>query len=273
MHEGAGPADHAVAVKTSVAGMRQAHAAQWLLTACLAGGCAVSPNQEQVRELPVKASVPVEHVAVQGTDRPGYYTVKRGDTLSGIGIRVGRSSADIMRWNDLSTTVIEPGQVLRITPLGPSADASNARSGDASASGPMPPGSAAACHADMTWAWPVKGRVVAPFDESGLKGLELEGRSGDPVYAAADGRVIYAGDGLRGYGNLLIVKHNDRCISAYGHNRALLVKLDQAVRRGQKIAEMGATDAPHVQLYFSIRKDGKPVDPLALLPSRGHAPS
>lgn len=252
---------------------RPAHAAQWLLTACLASGCALAPNQERAKEVPVKASAPAEHVASQGADRPGYYTVKRGDTLSGIGGKVGRSSAEIMRWNELSTTVIEPGQVLRIAPLGPAADANNARSEEASAARPSQPGSATACHADMTWAWPVKGRVLAPFDESGLKGLELDGRSGDAVHAAADGRVIYASDGLRGYGNLLIVKHNDRCISAYGHNRALLVKPDQIVRRGQKIAEMGATDAPRVQLYFSIRKDGKPVDPLALLPSRGHAPN
>lgn len=250
-----------------------AHAAQWLLSVCIASGCALAPNGKQASEVPVKASAPVEHGAIQGTDRPGYYTVKRGDTLSGIGSRVGRSSADIMRWNDLSTTVIEPGQVLRIAPPGAAADANNVRSGDASASAPPPPGSATACHADMAWAWPVKGRVLALFDESGLKGLELEGRSGEAVHAAADGRVIYAGDGLRGYGNLLIVKHSDRCISAYGHNRALLVKPDQTVRRGQKIAEMGATDAPHVQLYFSIRKDGKPVDPLALLPSRGQAPN
>jgi lipoprotein NlpD len=252
---------------------RPACAAQWLLTACLASGCALTPTGERAKEVPVKTFAPVEQVASQDTDRPGYYTVKRGDTLSGIGSRVGRSSAEIMRWNELSTTVIEPGQVLRIAPLGPAADANDMRSGDASASGPAQPGSATACHADMTWAWPVKGRVLSPFDESGLKGLELEGRSGDAVHAAADGRVIYAGDGLRGYGNLLIVKHNDRCISAYGHNRALLVKVDQAVRRGQKIAEMGSTDAPHVQLYFSIRKDGKPVDPLVLLPSRGRAPS
>ena len=228
----------------------------------------MAPNREQGNEVRAKAAAPVEHAAIQDTDRPGYYTVKRGDTLSGIGSRVGRSSADIMRWNELSTTIIEPGQVLRIAPLGPAAEANGARNGDASAASPMVLGSATACQGDVTWAWPAKGKVLAPFDESGLKGLELEGRSGDAVHAAADGRVIYAGDGLRGYGNLLIVKHNDRCISAYGHNRTLLVKPDQTVRRGQKVAEMGATDAPHVQLYFSIRKDGKPVDPLVLLPSR-----
>src|SRR5690606_22768601 len=100
------------------------------------------------------------------------------------------------------------------------------------------------------------------------KGMVLGGKAGDPVYAAADGRVVYAGSGLRGYGNLVIVKHNAQYLTAYAHNQALLVKEDQVVRRGQKIAEMGATDADRVQLHFEVRKQGKPVDPAKSLPAR-----
>ena len=121
---------------------------------------------------------------------------------------------------------------------------------------------------DLTWAWPAAGPVVAPFDDAKTKGLAIGGKAGDPVYAAADGRVVYAGSGLRGYGNLVIVKHNATYLTAYAHNQALLVKEDQIVKRGQKIAEMGSTDADRVQLHFEIRKQGKPIDPSRLLPGR-----
>ena len=121
---------------------------------------------------------------------------------------------------------------------------------------------------DLTWAWPAAGPVVAPFDDTKTKGLAIGGKAGDPVYAAADGRVVYAGSGLRGYGNLVIVKHNATYLTAYAHNQALLVKEDQIVKRGQKIAEMGSTDADRVQLHFEIRKQGKPIDPSRLLPGR-----
>ncbi len=107
-----------------------------------------------------------------------------------------------------------------------------------------------------------------PFDEVRTKGLVFTGKAGDPVLAAADGRVIYAGSGLRGYGNMVIVKHNNSYLTAYAHNQALLVKEDQVVRRGQKIAEMGSSDADRVQLHFEIRRLGKPVDPSRLLPPR-----
>ena len=110
--------------------------------------------------------------------------------------------------------------------------------------------------------------MAAPFDDARSKGLVFAGKAGDPVLAAADGRVVYAGSGLRGYGNLLIVKHNNTYLTAYAHNQSLLVKEDQVVRRGQKIAEMGASDAERVQLHFELRKLGKPIDPARLLPAR-----
>ncbi len=121
---------------------------------------------------------------------------------------------------------------------------------------------------DINWSWPAAGTVFAGFEEGKAKGLVISGKAGDPVFAAADGRVVYAGSGLRGYGNLVILKHNNTYLTAYAHNQTLLVKEDQAVRRGQKIAEMGSSDAERVQLHFEIRKQGKPIDPARLLPPR-----
>ena len=120
----------------------------------------------------------------------------------------------------------------------------------------------------MAFAWPHSGQILAGFDEAKNKGLDFAGKAGDPVLAAADGKVVYAGSGLRGYGNLVILKHNNTYLTAYAHNQALLVKEDQAVVKGQRIAEMGSSDADRVKLHFEIRKQGKPVDPSKYLPSR-----
>ena len=121
---------------------------------------------------------------------------------------------------------------------------------------------------EPNWGWPAAGPVLATFEEGRNKGLTIGGKAGDPVVAAADGKVVYAGSGLRGYGNLVIVKHSADFLTAYAHNQTLLVKEDQVVKRGQKIAEMGSTDAERVQLHFEIRKKGKPLDPSRQLPSR-----
>ena len=110
--------------------------------------------------------------------------------------------------------------------------------------------------------------MISGFDEQKNKGLGISGKPGDAVVASADGRVVYAGSGLRGYGNLIILKHNNTYLTAYAHNQALLVKEDQSVKQGQKIAEMGSSDADRVKLHFEIRKQGKPVDPAKLLPTR-----
>jgi lipoprotein NlpD len=118
---------------------------------------------------------------------------------------------------------------------------------------------------DIDWTWPVKGRVLAPFSES-TKGMDIGGRKGAPVLAAAGGRVIYADAGVRGYGKLIIIKHNDTWVSAYAHNENILVKEQQDVRKGQKIAEMGSSDTDQVKLHFEVRRQGKPVDPAKVLP-------
>lgn len=220
----------------------------------------------------------------ENAGKPGFYTVKPGDTLIRIGLDQGHNWRDVARWNGVENpNLIEVGQVLRVVPPdaagvaarpAPVLDAARqAARPEASASAPaasVPAPGPAAANDDVTeWLWPAAGAVVASFDESrGVKGLAIAGKAGDPILAAADGRVVYAGSGLRGYGNLVIVKHNNTFLTAYAHNQTLLVKEDQAVRRGQKIAEMGSTDADRVKLHFEIRRQGRPVDPARLLPAR-----
>ena len=121
---------------------------------------------------------------------------------------------------------------------------------------------------DVAWQWPSSGKVIQPFSESGNKGIDFAGKSGDPIQAAAAGKVVYVGTGIRGFGQLLIVKHNATFLSAYAHNRKILVAEGQQVTRGQKVAEMGNTDSDMVKLHFEIRKQGKPIDPTEYLPKR-----
>jgi lipoprotein NlpD len=120
----------------------------------------------------------------------------------------------------------------------------------------------------VAWMWPASGRVLAGFSEATNKGVDILGKIGDPVFASASGRVVYSGTGLRGYGKLVIIKHNQTYLSAYAHNSNLLVKEGQNVARGQKIAEIGNTDSSQSKLHFEIRRLGKPVDPLKFLPDR-----
>ena len=121
----------------------------------------------------------------------------------------------------------------------------------------------------VKWRWPASGNTVGTFQrDAAIPGIEIGGKSGDPVVAAADGVVVYSGNGLVGYGELIIVKHNDSFLSAYGHNRKRLVNEGQQVKAGQQIAEMGSSGTSRDELEFQIRKDGSPVDPLQYLPSR-----
>ncbi|HEX5736991.1 MAG TPA: peptidoglycan DD-metalloendopeptidase family protein [Hydrogenophaga sp.] len=242
----------------------------------------------------------------ENAGKVGFYTVKPGDTLFRIALDSGQSWRDVQAWNNLTNpNILEVGQVLRVQPpgaaaptvaAGPPAGAPGtaavspvAPSGVVSrplsstepvplapaapsttAPAPLPaPASPESAGADeLNFVWPAQGTVIAGFDEAKNKGVSIAGRVGDPVIAAADGRVVYAGAGLRGYGNLVILKHNNTYLTAYAHNQALLVREDQAVRQGQKIAEMGSSDTDRVKLHFEVRRQGKPVDPLNHLPRR-----
>lgn len=243
----------------------------------------------------------------ENAGKPGYYTVKPGDALIRIALDNGQSWRDLARWNNLENpNRIEVGQVLRVVPPGVDAGAVTARpiasapkveARPLDAKPPVASASAASAVAaatppkdsvketpkdtakdvakdaagdddNLAWAWPVSNPVSAGFDEQRNKGLDFAGKPGDPVLAVADGRVVYAGSGLRGYGNLVIIKHNNTYLTAYAHNRAMLVEQDQVVRKGQRIAEMGSTESDTVKLHFEVRKLGKPVDPAKLLPPR-----
>ena len=141
---------------------------------------------------------------------------------------------------------------------------------NASLTPPANPGAAsdssAGASGNVAFAWPVRGPMLGTFNDSTNKGINIGGAAGDPVKASADGRVVYAGNGLRGYGNLIIIKHDATYLTAYAHNRALMVKEGDAVTKGQKIAEMGNSDSDRVMLHFEVRRQGKPVDPLKYLP-------
>ncbi|MEJ7808051.1 MAG: peptidoglycan DD-metalloendopeptidase family protein, partial [Telluria sp.] len=136
--------------------------------------------------------------------------------------------------------------------------------------GVIAPGSVVSATEDdkLSWMWPSDGKIIATFDEGKNKGIDIAGRAGQQVMAAGTGKVMYAGSGIRGYGNLVIVKHSNSLLSAYAHNRSIVVKEGQNVSRGQVIAEMGDSDADSVKLHFEIRQQGKPVDPSRFLPKR-----
>jgi len=234
----------------------------------------------------------------ENAGKPGYVTVKPGDTLFRIALDAGQNWRDVAAWNNLpNPNAIEIGQVLRVAPPAPAvmAPAPAAVPGGPSTApiagggvvarplsessppattaavtpSPAPaPAPAVSAGEEIQFVWPASGAVISSFDENTNKGVSIAGKVGDPIVAAADGRVVYAGAGLRGYGNLIILKHNNTYLTAYAHNQALLVREDQAVRQGQRIAEMGSSDTDRVKLHFEVRRLGKPVDPLGHLPKR-----
>lgn len=133
---------------------------------------------------------------------------------------------------------------------------------------PVPAPTPAPTAKASAWLWPAAGPVIERFDETSNKGVDISGKPGDPVLASAAGSVVYAGSGLRGYGKLVIIKHNDDYLTAYAHNQTLLVKEGDTVVQGRKIAELGSTDADRPKLHFEIRRQGRPVDPMQYLPAR-----
>ncbi|GAA5170336.1 peptidoglycan DD-metalloendopeptidase family protein [Viridibacterium curvum] len=325
---------------------------------------------------PIETRTPAGSAASSSSEaaavRPGYYIVKKGDTLYSIALEHGHDYRDVAAWNGIENpSLIRVGQELRVTPPGSStapvtagaavtpvpaptagstqpvsvprieirpvdspsaapkpaagAAVTEPRGGRIaysekawaelqSASAPLatpvtapatvtPPVAASAPVAapavrpqpvpaaasepkpaprpeaanpaskpgddKVEWAWPSAGKIIAPFNESTNKGLDFGGALGDPVYAAASGKVIYAGSDLRGYGNLVIIKHGSQYTTVYAHNKEILVKEQQQVQKGQKIAVMGDSDAERVKLHFEMRQPGgKPVDPTKLLPTR-----
>jgi lipoprotein NlpD len=241
-------------------------------------------------------------------DARGTYTVRRGDTLLRIALDHGQNYRDLVTWNNLADPDdIKVGQVLKVAqpertangvvtspvtmpgaekvpavpkktePSGakkPYSEANLAKEDNPKAekvvTAGVTPGTTVTANDDekLSWMWPSDGKIIATFDEGKNKGIDIAGKMGQQVMAAGSGKVMYAGSGIRGYGNLVIVKHSNSLLSAYAHNRTILVKEGQNVTKGQPIAEMGDSDADGVKLHFEIRQQGKPVDPAKFLPSR-----
>ncbi|MEL7558107.1 peptidoglycan DD-metalloendopeptidase family protein [Stutzerimonas chloritidismutans] len=259
-----------------------------LLAGSLLAGCASSPSGG------------VSVVDRNSRDRvtSGHYTVQRGDSLWSIAFRFGWDWRDLARVNNIHPPhVIYPGQTIRFSGQVPRAVAARPETRtpppvsrtptivtnpvptpppltrpSAPAARPAAPSAPirAVTRSASGWAWPAGGAVIGRFSSNGSlnKGIDIAGELGQPVLAASDGAVVYAGSGLRGYGELVIIKHSDTYVSAYGHNRRLLVQEGQQVKAGQTIAEMGSTGTDRVKLHFEIRRQGKPVDPLQYLPKR-----
>lgn len=298
------------------------------LFASMLAGCfsqPPAPAVDRVSAAQSKTTAAPSAVAPVVASGPGYYTVKKGDTLYRIALENGQDYKDVASWNALANpSSIKEGQVLRVAPPGvtpesagqtvakpisavsvvetrpldskpatpvasnenvqrqprvgkePYSDEAYARLNKGESAPKLaeaktevkPEVAQTVGPDDVNWAWPTAGKLLTPFSEAGNKGLDFSGKAGDAVTAAGDGKVVYAGSGLRGYGELVIVKHNATFLSAYAHNRKILVKEGQSVTRGQKIAEMGNTDADFVKLHFEIRKQGKPVDPQQFLPKK-----
>ena len=225
----------------------------------------------------------------------GQYVVKRSDTLFSIAFRYGWDYKALAARNNIPPPyTIHPGQTIRFdgrsgsTPTTVVTQSTSTPSSSSKTTvtrrpagttngvitapaskptlAPLPP----AGPAPKGWGWPANGVLIGKFSSNGSlnKGIDIAGDLGQPVLAASDGAVVYAGSGLRGYGELVIIKHSDTYVSAYGHNRRLLVREGQQVKVGQTIAEMGSTGTDRVKLHFEIRRQGKPVDPLQFLPRR-----
>ncbi len=273
---------------------RQGHLLLGLIVSLAAGCASTPPGGVQV----------VDRNGQQASQRQpvtsGHYVVRRGDSLYSIAFRFGWDWKALAAHNGINPPyVIYPGQKINFggrpasappvvatqpaktppptatkPPAGtPPATPPTAKPPQASppvaqtpATTPVEPVTRSA----TGWAWPANGPLIGRFSSNGSlnKGIDIGGELGQPVLAASAGSVVYAGSGLRGYGELVIIKHSDTYVSAYGHNRRLLVREGQQVKAGQIIAEMGSTGTDRVKLHFEIRRQGKPVDPLQYLPRR-----
>ncbi len=263
-------------------------------------GCASrqagAPVSERGSTRPAPAAKPP--VAMQSpipgasTAPDGFYQVKRGDTLYAIALEHGADYREVAQWNYLDDpTKIRVGQLLRVKPpqerpavlVAPARGSGRVEAKPLESAASTPPRQAEAAkiarvepkpeaapaartEEAVTFIWPAKGKVLTGFSEPRSKGIDIDGKLGDPVVAAAPGRVTYTGSGIPGLGKLVVIKHENGFITVYAHNKEIMVKEQQTVARGQKIAELGSTDAERPKLHFQIRKGAAPVDPMRYLP-------
>lgn len=220
-----------------------------------------------------------KHKSYKGTNygtysRYTHHRVKAGETLYSIAFQYGRDPKDVARWNKISRPyTIYPRQKLRVIPI--RSDAKKIKRVKTASSSSWTRKQATTTTPEkypskLKWAWPTKGKVVSTFllTDPGRRGIDIKGKKGQPIKAAAAGRVVYSGSGLRGYGHLIILKHNERYFSAYAHTEDVVVKEKEKVKLGQRIADMSNTNSNKAKLHFEIRRNGKPVNPLGYLPER-----
>lgn len=223
---------------------------------------------------------------------PASYRVQKGDTLYSIAFRYGLDYRQVARWNGISSRdFIYPGQRLRLTSSSsssssssagakkapaPSSTASKTQKSTSASSNSSPAATKKTSKPEpsaagpIKWQWPHNGRILSGFGggQPANKGIDIIGKEGDPVKAAAAGVVVYSGNGLLGYGNMVILNHNSQYLSAYAHNSRIFVREGDKVKAGEKIAEIGNTGAARMMLHFEIRRDGNPVNPMRYLPKR-----
>lgn len=271
------------------------------LAACSAPYEVPSENLGQTRQVIEPEVTTISGEGLDATEAGSDYVVRRGDTLFSIAWRFNQDPSVLKRRNELTSDLIRPGQRLKlkgpvpepkpvaVTPPPvieatrkvpekapkpvpqPKAERKPAEKPAAAVKKPAPVAKKAPVPAFAGWQWPVDGPVIAGFSTKTRfsRSLQLGGDAGSPVKAAASGRVVYSGDGLVGFGNLIIISHENQFLSAYGHNQALLVQVGDVVKGGQVIARMGSTGTDRVKLHFEVRKAGKPINPTGLLPTRG----
>jgi len=260
-----------------------------MLAVCmLAAGCASQHQAAPVVDRTGRSTQPPAPVAKETAPTPrtlgeGEYEVKKGDTLYSIALEHGVDYRELAQWNSLEDPAkIRIGQVLRTKPEeGRGAQVSKVAISRPLESRPLDAPAAAkpaalppkvppvpATDGDvLKFVWPAKGKVIAAFEQTRGKGVDIDGRVGDPIVASAKGKVTYVGSGIRGLGKLLIIQHSDEYLTVYAHTSQIVVKEQQAVERGQKVAEIGTSDAERPMLHFQLRKLGRPLDPKQYLPS------
>jgi lipoprotein NlpD len=245
---------------------------RWLAVAALGvmfSGCTSMPWEST----PFYSSAPSTPTTLSTVPVPaGFYRVNAGDTIGGIASAYGRKPQEIAAWNGLAVNApVTPGQVLRVSPPMASGSIVTPPAGvtpNAPGAAPAAPAASAAPQQGVLQ-WPLRGPVLKAFSPGKSNGIVIGGRPGDPVKAAATGRVVYAGSGIEAYGPLIIIKHDDSLITAYGQNSTLLVKEGDAVAQGQTIGEVGVDSRGVASIQFEVRHNGQPVDPLAWLPKTG----